>query len=103
VQVIEPIFEKRFIYDSCANRKGKGNLFALQRFDRFKRKVTKNLTSEAFCLKADIKHYFQEVDRSILIEMIKNEVNDKKVIWLVHQILENSSNGGWAMTKWVCH
>jgi hypothetical protein len=31
VRVIEPIFDKTFIYDSCANRKGKGNLFALKR------------------------------------------------------------------------
>ncbi len=93
VGVIEPIFEKRFIYDSCANRKGKGNLFALQRFDKFKRKATKNFASEAFCLKADIRHYFQEVDRNILMEIIKKEVNDDKVIWLVRQILENSPLG----------
>lgn len=33
VKVIEPIFDKVFIYDSCANRKGKGNLFAIKRFD----------------------------------------------------------------------
>mgnify|MGYP001235009711 CR=1 FL=1 len=32
VRVLEPIFENSFIYDSCANRKGKGNLFALKRF-----------------------------------------------------------------------
>jgi len=35
--IIEPIFDKTFIYDSCANRKGKGNLFAIKRFDKFKR------------------------------------------------------------------
>ena len=42
IRVIEPIFEKTFIYDSCANRIGKGNLFAIKRFDKFKRKVSKN-------------------------------------------------------------
>jgi retron-type reverse transcriptase len=31
--IIEPIFEKSFIYDSYANRKGKGTLKALERFD----------------------------------------------------------------------
>jgi retron-type reverse transcriptase len=54
--IIEPIFDKTFIYDSCANRKRKGTLFAIKRFDLFKRKITKNLHSKAFCLKADIKH-----------------------------------------------
>lgn len=28
--IIEPIFDKSFIYDNCANRKGKGTLFALK-------------------------------------------------------------------------
>ena len=42
INVIVPIFEKAFIYDSCANRKGKGNLFALKRFDKFKKKVSRN-------------------------------------------------------------
>lgn len=40
--VIEPIFDKRFIHDTFANRKGKGTLAALKRFDFFMRKVTGN-------------------------------------------------------------
>ena len=42
--IIELIFEKIFIYDSYANRKGKGTLKAIQRFDYFKRKVSKKNT-----------------------------------------------------------
>jgi len=38
VNILEPIFDKIFIYDSYANRKGKGTLEALKRFDQFKRK-----------------------------------------------------------------
>ena len=90
VRVIEPIFDRNFIYDSCANRKGKGGLFALKRFEKFKRKVTNNLKSEAFCLKADIKHYFQEVDHEILLKIIKRKIKDGRVIWLIERILENN-------------
>ena len=90
VNILEPIFDKTFIYDSCANRKGKGNLFAIKRFDLFKRKVTNNLKSEAFCLKADIKHYFQEVDHEILKKIIKRKISDERVIWLIEKILNNS-------------
>ncbi len=89
VQVIEPIFDKIFIYDSCANRIGKGNLFALKRFEKFQRKVTNNLHSEAFCLKADIKHYFQEVDKEILLRIIKRKITDDKVLELIKLILNN--------------
>ncbi len=92
VNILEPIFDKIFIYDSCANRKGKGTNFALKRFDEFQRKVTCNLKSEAFCLKADIKHYFQEVDLGILIEIIKRRITDKKVISIIEKILKNNTN-----------
>lgn len=40
--IIAPIFESRFICDTYANRKGKGTLAALKRFDSFLRKVTGN-------------------------------------------------------------
>ena len=89
VQIIGPIFDKTFIHDSCANRKGKGNLFALKQFELFQRKVTNNLQTEAFCLKADIKHYFQEVDREILLKLIKRKISDEKVINLIKLILGN--------------
>ena len=89
VRMIEPIFEKQFIYDSCANQIGKGNLFALERLDKYIRKLTKNYTCCAFCLKADIKHYFQEVNHNILLQIISRKIKDKKVIWLIKQILAN--------------
>ncbi len=89
VNIIEPIFDKTFIYDSCANRIGKGNLFAIKRFYEFARRVTKNNTRAVFCLKADIKHYFQEVHHEILINIIKRKIKDKKVIRLIRKILSN--------------
>jgi RNA-directed DNA polymerase len=92
VRVIEPVFDKTFIYDSCANRIGKGNLFALNRFDKFKREVTKNKSRIAFCLKADITHYFEEVNHEILLNIIKRKIKDEKVIWLIEQIINNTSN-----------
>jgi len=90
VRVIEPIFEKIFVYDCCANRKDRGSLFALNRFHKFLRKATKNGRINTFCLKADIKHYFQEVDHGILIDIIKRKIKDEKVIRLISRILENN-------------
>lgn len=87
--IMEPIFDKGFIYDNCANRKNKGTLFTLKRLDYFLRKVTNNRTSSAFCLKADIKHYFQEVDRSILLKIIQKKINCKKTSNLIFLILNN--------------
>lgn len=98
--IIEPIFEKVFICDSCANRIGKGNLFALKRFYNFIKKVSRNgqiLPNKfkdfnyvaGYCLKADIRHYFQEVNHDILIKIIEKKVADKRVILLIEKILKN--------------
>ncbi len=90
--VLEPIFEKRFIHDSFANRKGKGALNAIKRFDRFKRKVSKNNTRNCYVFKADIKHYFDEVSHNILINILRKKVNDERLISLICKILKNHSN-----------
>jgi len=85
--VIVPIFERGFIYDSHANQIGKGTLKAIERFDKFKRKVSRNNSRKCFILKADIKHYFEEIDHEALLKIIKRKVEDEKVLWLVERIL----------------
>ncbi|MFH1073304.1 MAG: reverse transcriptase domain-containing protein [Nanoarchaeota archaeon] len=87
--IIEPAFDKTFIHDSYANRLGKGTHNAIQRFDTFKRKVSKNNTATCFVLKADIRHYFDTVDHDILLSLLKKKVKDEKIIWLIKRILEN--------------
>ena len=101
--VIESIFDKTFIYDSYANRKTKGTLATLERFDKFKRKISRNgkikgwfnnNQIKGYCLKADIKHYFEEIDHEILLNIIKRKIKCRKTIWLIRQILKNYSGGG---------
>lgn len=97
--IIEPIFDRTFIYDSYANRKKKGTHAALRRFDCFKRKVSRNgrLVRNAkddnmvvgYALKGDIKHYFDTVDHEVLLNIIKKKIRDDKVIWLIQKILDN--------------
>ncbi len=87
--IIEPIFDKSFICDSCANRKIKGTSFAIKRFEKFQIKVTNNLTSKGFCFKADIRHYFGEVNRAILLGILKNKIECTKTIKLIEKILNN--------------
>ena|SRR3989338_9107460 len=89
VNVIGPLFQKSFIYDSHANQVGKGALRAIERFEHFKRKVSRNNSCPCHILKADIRHYFEEVDHEILLEILGRKVKDEKVLWLVRQILSN--------------
>jgi len=99
INILEPIFEKVFIHDSYASRKNKGTHKAVKRFDKFKRKVSKNgkLISNpysknniiGYALKADIKHYFNTVNHKILLQIIQRKIKDEKVIFLIKNILNN--------------
>ncbi|MEK6813062.1 MAG: reverse transcriptase domain-containing protein [Nanoarchaeota archaeon] len=97
--VLGPIFEKKFVYDSYASRVNKGTHKAIQRFAQFMRKVSRNgaqVTQAAtnnhiqgYVLKADIQHYFDTVDHEILIAILRKIVPDEKLINLVKKILNN--------------
>ena len=87
--IIQMIFEKTFIYDSFANQKGKGTHKALERFDYFKRKVSKNNTKRCYVFKADVKKYFETVDQKVLITTISKKIKDEKLISLIRKVLEN--------------
>jgi len=87
--IIEPIFDKTFIYDSYANRNGKGTLKAIKRFDYFKRKVSNNNTRPCYVLKEDIRHYFDNVGHEVLMNIINKRIKDKYTIYLIKGIISN--------------
>ncbi|MBN2330227.1 MAG: hypothetical protein JXC85_00255 [Candidatus Aenigmarchaeota archaeon] len=101
--IIQPIFEKKFIHDSYANRIKKGSSKALERYDTFKRKVSNNgrLVNRAkdrnmvigYILKADIRHFFDSVDHELLIAKIRRRISDWKVLMLIRTILKNHMTG----------
>ena len=89
INILEPISDKVFIYDSYANRIGKGTTKAIERLKLFIIKVTKNNKRNTYCLKPDIKHYFETVNHEVLLNLIKRKIKDNRVIWLIKIILEN--------------
>jgi len=105
--VVEPIFDRTFIHDSYASRKGKGTHAALARFDRFKRQVSHNgkLVNGAidnnlvcgYALKCDIRHYFTSVDHRILLRIIGRKIRDENVMRLIGKILSSYAPSGKGM------
>jgi len=89
INVIGFIFDKTFIHDSCANRKGKGTSKAIERLKIFIKKATKNYKIDIFFLKADIKKYFDNVDHDILLNIIGKKIKDRNIIDLIQLILNN--------------
>lgn len=86
--LIEPLWEKRFIADSYANRLGKGTHRAILRCSQFARHY-------AYVLQCDIAQYFPSIDHAILREMLQRVIPDAQVMHLIDLILassETSSN-----------
>ncbi|TAN43691.1 MAG: RNA-dependent DNA polymerase [Nitrospirae bacterium] len=82
--VIEPVFEKTFIFDSYACRKGKGTHAAVDRFTEFCRK-------NRYVLKTDIKKYFPSIDHEILFAKIKRKIKCRDTLWLIKAIIDGSN------------
>lgn len=87
--IIESLFEKNFISDSFANRKGKGTFNAIERFEKFAVKVSNNHTKTCYVFKADIRHYFETVDHFVLLSILERKIEDKEILWLIKVILSN--------------
>ena len=88
--IIEPIFDKGFIYSSFACRKEKGTHKAIKRLKKFIKSVQSKSFPKTYCLKCDISKYFDSIDHKILFSLVKRKIRDKKVLWLIKKILSSS-------------
>lgn len=80
--VIDPLFERRFIHDSYANRVGKGTHRANDRAQQFARKFS-------HVLQVDVKQFFPSVDHAILKDVLAKVIGDQDVLWLCDTIIDS--------------
>lgn len=92
-RILYPIFDKGFIFDSYSCRLNKGTHKAVDRLEKFCRKLSKNNTKDIFALKCDIKKFFDSVNQDILLKLIQNKIKDKNAIWLIEKIIKSFRQG----------
>ncbi|WP_290597024.1 reverse transcriptase/maturase family protein [Archaeoglobus sp. JdFR-39] len=90
--VIEPIWERIFIYDSYACRKGKGTHKGVDRLTKFLRSYPPK--QKVYCFKADIESYFASVDHEILFKIIKRKIVDKELLSVIWKIIDSYHEEG---------
>jgi retron-type reverse transcriptase len=83
--VIEPLFEQRFIGDSYANRRGKGVHQALDRCTWFARRYP-------YVLRCDIVQFFPSVDLAILRRILGRVIRDDDTLALCDLILAGGAH-----------
>lgn len=93
VSAIEPIFDKKFIYDSYACRKGKGTHFGLKRLKKFLQAARTCFGKDAdiYVLQCDIRKYFQSVSWDILLEIMGKTIACSQTMDLIQKIVTNHS------------
>jgi retron-type reverse transcriptase len=85
--IIEPIFEKKFIHDSYACRKGKGSHAGLKRLRKFL------IKGDFYILKCDIKSYFPSINHEVLKKILKKTIADLRLIKILDEIIDSSEKG----------
>ena len=87
--IIEPIFDKTFIYNSFACRAGKGTHAGVDALVKYLKEATKRY-DRVYCLKCDISKYFPSIDRNILFDILKKKIKDPDLLWLIQRILDGN-------------
>jgi hypothetical protein len=87
VSRLEPAWERRFIHDSYACRKGKGTHAAVERLRAFMRKVSANGSRRAWFLHLDVRSFFVSIDKKVLFGIHSRKVEDPELLWLLETLI----------------
>ncbi len=80
MQILESYFINNFIYDTYAAIPNRGPHKACKKIFQAK---------EKYCLKFDIKKYFNNVDHDILKELLRKRCKDEDLLWLLFELIDS--------------
>lgn len=83
INILEPIWEKRFYTHSYACRKGKGTHSAVDTCQKYMNRYN-------YVLKCDIRKYFPSIDREILKKIIHKKITDIRLVKIINNIIDSS-------------
>jgi RNA-directed DNA polymerase len=84
INIVGPILERSFVFDTFANRTGKGTHKAIERYQYYLKKYP-------FALKCDIRKYFPSIDHEVLKLLIRKKIACADTLWLIDTIIDNSN------------
>ena len=92
-RIIEPEWNKIFVFDSWSSRKNKGIHGAVKRFQNLGLKLSRNHTRTLWVLKLDVRKFFDSVDHDILLDILGKRTSDDRLMALFRDIIESFSPG----------
>ncbi len=91
--IIEPIFDSTFIFDTYACRKGKGTLAGVKRNSYYLSKEISN-NKKVYCLKMDVTKYFYSIDHDVLKKLISKKIRCRRTVNLLNTIIDSTDPPG---------
>ena len=85
MNVLQPIWDKTFIYDLYSAIPGKGLHTGSYRLRQFMR----DKENTRYCLKFDISKFYPSINHDILIRMLHGKIKCKDTLWLLEEIVRS--------------
>lgn len=95
--ILYPIFDKTFIEDSYACRRGKGQKAAADRMQDML-KQTEVLGGKWYYLKLDIAKYFYRIYHDKLLEIVQRKIKDPDILHLLELIIKGDGTNAFGLS-----
>lgn len=82
---IEPVFMKTFTSFSCASIKGRG----IHRASKLLDKYLKDADNTSYCLKLDVKKFYDNVNHKVLKNLLTKKFKDKELLQILFSLVDS--------------
>lgn len=86
MNVMEPIFISIFTSDTYSCIKGRGINAASIKL----KEALKDVDNTKYCLKLDIKKFYESIDHEILKLLLRKKIKDKELLWLLDDVIDSA-------------
>lgn len=103
INVLMPIFKKGMYEHTYASIPGRGAHKAKKYIEKWISSDPKNVK---YCLKMDIKHFFESVPHDILKKKFAKKIRDKQMLNLIYEIIDTGNEGlplGFYTSQWFAN
>lgn len=87
--VLRDFYEPKFIHDSYACIRNKGNQRAVYRIQQFERRAMINYL-DPWIIKADVQKFFYSIDREVLLEIVRRKITCPHTLALLEVVIRSS-------------
>lgn len=103
VNVLKPIFMKPMYEHSYGSIPNRGGTLGMKTIKKW---LSKDVRNTKYCLKMDIKKYFDSVPHEIAIEKLRKQIRDKRFLNVLKEIINVNNEGlplGFYTSQWLAN